>query len=50
MQEVIYVYIPLQVNYQIIVYSSQTYRHVPIALYILLNAVPDDGLMIARNM
>ena len=29
---------------------SQTYRYVPIALYSLLNVVPDDGLMIVRNM
>ena len=32
------------------VYSSQTYRHAPIALYSLLNVAPDDGLMIVRNM
>ena len=31
-------------------YSSQTYRHVPITLYRLLNVAPDDGLMIVRNM
>ena len=28
----------------------RTYRHVPIALYSLLNDAPDDGLMIVRNM
>ena len=30
--------------------SSQTYRHVPIAVYSLLNVAPDDGLMTVRNM
>ena len=33
-----------------LLYSSQTYRHVPFALYSLLNVAPDDGLMIVRNM
>ena len=27
-----------------------TYRHVPVALYSLLNVAPDDVLMIVRNM
>ena len=31
-------------------YSSQTYWHVPIALYSSLNVAPDDELMIVQNM
>ena len=30
--------------------TGQTYQHVPVALYSLLNVAPDDGLMIVRNM
>ena len=29
---------------------SQTYRHVPIAIYSLYNVAPDDGLVIVRNI